>query len=159
MEIVAYWMIVAGILGGLAASVFGWIDWFAIPQETRAKQIGLLHGVGNMLVLTLFTNSWWIRRSAPEEPAMIAHVFSFAGAVRALLTGWLGGELVERLGVGIDAGAHLNAPRSLSNRPISELRDHIVIPWQIALNRLAVSEFSSNGHEKNYDEQRKFRHH
>jgi hypothetical protein len=26
----------------------------------------------------------------------------------------LGGELVERLGVGVDPGAHLNAPSSLS---------------------------------------------
>jgi hypothetical protein len=31
----------------------------------------------------------------------------------ALVTGWLGGELVERLGVGVDDGAHLDAPSSL----------------------------------------------
>ncbi len=40
--------------------------------------------------------------------------------LRSLLTGWLGGELVERLGVGVDDGAHLNPPSSLSNRPASE---------------------------------------
>lgn len=34
--------------------------------------------------------------------------------VLALIAGWLGGELVERLGVGVDEGAHLNAPNSLS---------------------------------------------
>ena len=33
---------------------------------------------------------------------------------------WLGGELVERLGVGVDAGAHLDAPSSLSGRPAQE---------------------------------------
>lgn len=27
--LVSYWMIVAGLLGGLAAAVPGWIDWFA----------------------------------------------------------------------------------------------------------------------------------
>lgn len=38
----------------------------------------------------------------------------------SLVTGWLGGELVERLRVGVDDGAHLDAPSSLSGRPASE---------------------------------------
>jgi len=29
--------------------------------------------------------------------------------------GWLGGELVERLGVGVTLGANLNAPNSLTH--------------------------------------------
>jgi hypothetical protein len=33
------------------------------------------------------------------------------------VTGWLGGELVDRLGVGIDDDANLNAPSSLSGKP------------------------------------------
>ncbi|MBC7805180.1 MAG: hypothetical protein H7145_03420, partial [Akkermansiaceae bacterium] len=33
---------------------------------------------------------------------------------------WLGGELVNRLGVGIDNGANLNAPSSLSGKPATE---------------------------------------
>jgi hypothetical protein len=33
-----------------------------------------------------------------------------------LITGWLGGELVDRLGVGVDEGAHVNAPSSLKSR-------------------------------------------
>jgi hypothetical protein len=37
-----------------------------------------------------------------------------------VLTAWLGGELVDRLGVGIDNGAHLDAPNSLSGKPASE---------------------------------------
>ena len=36
----------------------------------------------------------------------------------ALFTGWLGGELVDRLGVGVDDGAHLNAPSSLTKRRV-----------------------------------------
>jgi uncharacterized membrane protein len=30
--------------------------------------------------------------------------------------GWLGGELVDRLGVGVDNGANLNAPNSISGK-------------------------------------------
>ena len=36
---ISYWMIAAGVIGGLAAAVFGWIDWFAIPDGTRAKAL------------------------------------------------------------------------------------------------------------------------
>jgi hypothetical protein len=35
----------------------------------------------------------------------------------ALVTGWMGGELMDRLGVGVDEGAHLNATSSLSGEP------------------------------------------
>jgi hypothetical protein len=38
----------------------------------------------------------------------------------ALATAWLGGELVDRLGVGVDDGAHLDASNSLSHRPARE---------------------------------------
>jgi uncharacterized membrane protein len=117
---VAYWMIVAGIIGGLAAAPFGWIDWFAIPDGTRAKSIGLWHGVGNVVVLALFVVSWFLRRDAPAEPGVLAFVLSLAGVALAVVTGWLGGELVDRLGVGVDRGANLDAPSSLSNRPATE---------------------------------------
>jgi len=45
---------------------------------------------------------------------MLASILSLVGFVAALLGGWLGGELVERLGVGVDEGANLNAPNSLT---------------------------------------------
>jgi uncharacterized membrane protein len=124
MATVAYWMIVAGIIGGLVAAVPGWIDWFAIPADTRAKSVGLIHGLGNVLVLLFFIGSWWLRRDAPERPDMLEHILSIAGAGVALFTGWLGGELVERLGVGVDPGAHINAPNSLSGRPASDNASH-----------------------------------
>lgn len=114
---IAYWMIAAGIIGGLAAALFGLIDFLGIPGATRAKRIGLLHGGGNLIVVLLFVGSWLLRRDDPLAPETLALVLSFAGAGLALVTGWLGGELVDRLGVGVDDGAHLNAPSSLSGRP------------------------------------------
>ena len=116
MALVVYWMIVAGIIGGLLAAPFGWIDWFAIPRGTRAKSVGLWHGGGNVLVLLLFIGSWLVRRDLPERPEALASVLSFGGAGLALVTGWLGGELVDRLSVGVDNAAHVNAPSSLSHR-------------------------------------------
>ena len=117
---IAYWLIAAGIIGGLAAAPFGFIDWLGVPGGTRAKRIGLLHGGGNLVVVLLFAGSWLLRRDNPMVPETLALVLSFVGVGLALVTGWLGGELVDRLGVGVDEGAHVNAPSSLSGRPATE---------------------------------------
>ncbi|WP_461079383.1 DUF2231 domain-containing protein [Spirosoma flavus] len=118
MNLVAYWMITAGLLAGLAAAIPGWIDWFAIPDGTRAKRIGLLHGVGNVVVLLLFGGSWLWRTDEPGyHPPVLALTSSGLAFVILGLTGWLGGELVDRLGVGVDKDAHLNASNSLSGKP------------------------------------------
>ncbi len=123
MAIVAFWMIVAGIVSGFAAAPFGWIDWFAIPAGTRAKSVGLAHGLTNVTVLLLFIAGAWLRWDAPADPGTLAHVLVFVAFALAIIGGWLGGELVSRLGVGVHDGAHLNAPNSLSGRPASELSD------------------------------------
>jgi uncharacterized membrane protein len=117
---VAYWMIAAGLVGGLISAIFGLIDWIAIPNRTRAKSVGLWHGVGNIAVILLFAGSWWLRRRSPETPTTAALAFSFIALIIALVTAWLGGELVDRLGVGVDPGANLNAPNSLSKRPATQ---------------------------------------
>jgi uncharacterized membrane protein len=115
--VVAYYMIGAGIIGGLVAAVFGWLDWIAIPAGTRARRIGLFHGVGNVVVLALFILSWVLRRETAAVPPTGAIVAALTGVVIALITAWLGGELVDRLAVGVDDGAHLDSPSSLSQRP------------------------------------------
>jgi uncharacterized membrane protein len=117
---ISYWMIAAGIVGGLLAAIFGLIDWIGIPSRTRAKRIGLLHGGTNVVVVLLFIISWLMRGSATNIPGNGAFALSFVAVPLALVGGWLGGELVDRLGVGIDRGAHLNAPSSLSGRPATE---------------------------------------
>jgi len=122
---VAFWMIAAGIVGGLLAALFGLIDFLAIPSNTRAKRIGLLHGLTNLLVVILFAASWVLRRDLPQTPSTAAFALSFIGVAAGLLGGWLGGELVERLGVSVTPGANLNAPNSLthSDREVKQVRD------------------------------------
>lgn len=113
----AYYMIGAGVIGGLAAAVPGTIDWWAIPRGTRAKRVGLIHGVGNVIVVALFVVSWLLRRPNPAAPPTEAIVAALLGVILAMVTAWLGGELVGRLGVGVDEGANLDAPSSLSAQP------------------------------------------
>ena len=120
----AFYMIGAGLVTGLIAAVFGLIDFLAIPPGTRAKGIGLIHGFGNVVVILLFAASWLLRWPDPAIPGTLAYVCSYAGVALALITGWLGGELVDRLGVGVDEGANLDAPSSLTTRHVHGAHMH-----------------------------------
>jgi uncharacterized membrane protein len=121
LAFVGYWNIGAGILGGLAAAVFGLIDYLGIPRGTRAWRIGLAHGLGNAAVLALFIVAWLLRRpDALHLPIATAFTLEVVAIGLASVTAWLGGELVDRLGVGVDDGANLNAPSSLSGRSATQ---------------------------------------
>jgi uncharacterized membrane protein len=113
----AAYAIAAGIIGGLLAAPFGWIDWFKIPANTRAKNVGLVHGLGNIVVVVLFAISWVLRANAGGwVPNTWALVCSFVGVAVAVVAAWLGGELVDRLAIGIDEGANPDAPSSLTHK-------------------------------------------
>ena len=107
---VAYWMMVAGLVGGLLAAPFGFIDWLGIPAGTRAKRVGAAHGIGNVIVVVLFLGSVFLRRDDMAAPPPAAYVCSFLGVLLAVVTGWLGGELVARFGIGVQEGAGVDAP-------------------------------------------------
>ncbi|MGC5329147.1 DUF2231 domain-containing protein [Micromonospora sp. DT62] len=122
-QISAAYTIGAGVIGGLLAAVFGFTDWRAIPSGTRAKRVGAIHGMGNVVVLLLFAVSWLARASATNwEPNALALICSFAGILLSGMTAWLGGELVERLGIGVSDNAGVNAPSSLSRRSTGRAR-------------------------------------
>ncbi len=119
----SYYAMIAGVIGGLLAAVFGLLDWSKIPKDTRARRIGAVHGVGNVIVTGLFIVSLASRWGDPTYlPAVLPMVFGLVGALIALFTAWLGGELVYRLRVAVDDDANLNASNSISREGIAEVR-------------------------------------
>ncbi len=116
-SISSYHMIAAGVVTGLLAAIFGFIDWLGIPAGTRAKAIGAWHGLGNVVVVVLFAISFWLRRHGAGNPTTLAFLIGVMALLLALVTGWLGGELVSRLGVGVYSDANVDAPSSLSASP------------------------------------------
>jgi uncharacterized membrane protein len=111
--LISFWMLVAGVLGGLLAATFGIIDWLAIPAATRARRVANWHARVNVAAMLLFAASVFLRRDDPGSPGAIAIALSGAGVVLAAVGGWLGGELVERHGVAVHDGASLDARSSL----------------------------------------------
>jgi uncharacterized membrane protein len=119
----SYYATLAGVIGGLLAAVFGVLDWSKIPKDTRARRIGAVHGVGNVIVMGLFVLSLASRWGDHTYlPSVLPMVLGLVGALIALFTAWLGGELVYRLRVAVDDDANLNASNSISREGIAEVR-------------------------------------
>ena len=121
LSIASFWNIVAGSAGAVLAAVFGVVDWTGIPKGTRAKRIGIFHAVTNVAVLALFVLAAVMRYDNPSyfvtTQALVVELVAF---VLGGLGGWLGGELVDRLGVGVHEGAHPNATSSLHRSAATE---------------------------------------
>lgn len=92
----AYWITVAGVVGAAIAAIFGAVTWKKIPRGTRARKLGALHGIGNLVVSALFVASVIVRSGDPAHPHRAAIVLSALGVLLIVVTGWLGGELVAR---------------------------------------------------------------
>ena len=114
---VGHWNIAGGIAGGFLAAIAGALDWMAIPAGTRAKRVGIYHAASNVTAILMFAGVFWMRFNnvdlAPTTGLFAVEVVALAfGSVG----GWLGGELVDRLGVGVDNGANLDAPNSITGK-------------------------------------------
>lgn len=113
---VSFWNLLIGVVAALVAVVFGAVDFVAIPDGTRAKYIGGMHAVGNIVVVASFAIALFMRQEHRfDAPSALALGLELGALSLLGLTGWLGGELVDRLGVGVDDGANVDAPGSLTH--------------------------------------------
>jgi uncharacterized membrane protein len=115
-------MLIPFPLGLLATAVVFDIDYLSTGRSGFAVAAAYMIGagiIGGLLVVVLFAVSWLLRVTNGWEPTAWALVCSFAAVVLAVVTAWLGGELVERLGVGVDEAAGIDAPSSLSHRHVA----------------------------------------
>ena len=123
LAVFSFYAIAIGVIGGLAAALFGVIDWLALPKATRARRIGAVHGAGNVVVVALFALSFLLRAGSDGYvPNATALVLALAGGGIALVTAWLGGELVYRLRVAVDDDAGLDASNSLQREGVVDVK-------------------------------------
>ena len=108
---VALYTMIGGIVGALAAAVFGLVDLISLPAG-NTKKVGLTHMTINLAVVGLYLCNAWMR-SADASPSGIPFVLSLIAIVLLVISGWLGGKLVYEAGVGVSGTepADAAAPR------------------------------------------------
>ncbi len=96
---IALYTIVAGVGGGLAAAVPGYLDYRGITEPLTAK-IAERHMIINVSLVVLFSINVLLRLSTGPH-AIAPVVLSVVGVAGLAISGWLGGELVYVKGVGV----------------------------------------------------------
>ena len=91
-------LVLIGIVGALLAAVVGLLDLSQLEKGTRARRIALTHMSINLVVVALFAISLGIRwgASGASGAAMVVDIVALA---LLGVSGFLGGELVNRYGV------------------------------------------------------------
>ena len=97
----AYWLVIIGIIGGVAAGVTGTVDLLGIARNTKAFRVGITHLVLNDTIIGLFVISFLIRRgnNGSDETGIGLLVLSAVALVLLGASGWLGGKLAYGYGV------------------------------------------------------------
>jgi len=109
--IVALYTMAGGIVGALAAAIFGLIDLMSLPPEPR--KTGLAHMTINLIVVVLYVINFWLRSGTPEAPGGYVWLSLIAIAL-LIVSGWLGGKMVYVYGVavsGVGEKARAEEPR------------------------------------------------
>jgi uncharacterized membrane protein len=118
----SYWLIRLGVIGALAAALFGLMDLLAIPRGGRAFQVGITHMTLNLVIVGLFIVGFFWRHSSTSGSHAAVKVgtgqliLSAAAIVLLLASGWLGGMLAYRFGVRV-ADENTQAEGFAASRP------------------------------------------
>jgi uncharacterized membrane protein len=102
---IAFYALLGGIIGAVAAAVFGIVDWLAI-KDREVKKVADWHARLNVIALLIFAADFYLRTTNGARMAdgslTIPVALSVVGVILISISGWLGGELVFRHGVAVD---------------------------------------------------------
>jgi uncharacterized membrane protein len=104
-DYIAFYALLGGIIGAVAAAVFGIIDWLAI-KDREVKKVADWHARLNVIALLIFAASFYLRTMSGSRMLSgsytIPVVLSVVGVILISVSGYLGGELVFKHGVGVN---------------------------------------------------------
>lgn len=112
----AFYTMVGGIIGALAAAVPGYIDYRSLtdPQTTT---IGRWHMLVNLSIVVLFAINLSLRMWS-EPGAVLPVLLSLVGIAMLGVAGWLGGELVYVHRVAVEPEPKVAASAKERNRAV-----------------------------------------
>jgi len=110
------WLIATGVVTGLFAAIFGFIDFVTIRRARSA--VGWIHFLGNLTAVLLSAVSVLLRLGSVEGAVMPWGLgLSALVALILLVTGWLGGELTFRYKIGVAEGERRRRTPIAAHRP------------------------------------------
>ena len=142
----AYYTMLTGYAGGMAAAAAGLVDYFAIPTGTQTKKTANGHLMLNVGSMALFGTSLLFRRGQKEaRPKMLPMLLSVAGNVGIGISSWLGGDLVYKHHVRVQGVSPIENARDLKVPGDSKLEQLFHRIGELAPGRVAESGSAHNG--------------
>ncbi|HEY8607837.1 MAG TPA: DUF2231 domain-containing protein [Noviherbaspirillum sp.] len=92
----AYYSLVGGMIGGLAAGATGAMDYLTIESKTEVKRTANVHASLNGAALALTALNIAQRRTNRDRGSLMLSAIAAAGV---LVSGWFGGRLVYDQGM------------------------------------------------------------
>ena len=105
-DYIAFYSLLAGTIAAAVAAVPGLIDWLSLTDKAVVK-IANWHARLNVIALLVFAGSLYLRTTSGSgvvsNSYTIAVALSVFGVVLISISGWLGGEMVFKHGVAVEA--------------------------------------------------------
>jgi len=119
-DYVAFYALLAGIIGAAAAAVPGIVDWLSI-KDRAVKRIADWHARLNVIALIVFLIDFYLRTTSGGRwvggSLTIPLVLSVFGIILIAISGWLGGEMVYVHGVAVEPRPNVETPERLRSEP------------------------------------------
>jgi uncharacterized membrane protein len=113
-DYVAFYALLGGIIGAAVAAVPGLIDWLSL-KDPKIVKIANWHARLNVIALLIFAASFYLRTTSGaglvSESYTIPLALSVLGVILITISGWLGGEMVFKHGVAVEAQSADRAAR------------------------------------------------
>lgn len=97
--IASLWLLGGGLAGAVLAAFAGFID-FAGNSRIRELRDAWLHFFANLALVVIEAVNFFLRLADPGVAASLGVILSAVAVLVLLFSGWKGGELVFRHGVG-----------------------------------------------------------
>lgn len=117
-SLVAFYSMIGGIVGALAAAVPGLIDLLSL-KDRAIRKTALIHMSMNLTIVALYVVNAWVRANASVMGDVTLWLSVLAIAM-LVVSGWLGGKMVYLSGVGVSS--EVAAPQTAA--PPSREGDH-----------------------------------
>lgn len=109
----AYYTMIGGLVGGLAAGAAGAADYLTIPPESRTKRTANLHATLNIAALGLTGLNLLLRRKQRERVGGLPALLSLVTTAGVLVSSWYGGKLAYEQGMRVQGVSEVEAAPEL----------------------------------------------